>query len=179
MISPKEITNLFPFILGIATFLLFGCSNNYLPLETVKQVDIHKYMGKWYEIARFPNSFQKDCNCTTAEYQLMEDYVKVTNSCYKDSINGTLETAIGKATVVEGSNNAKLRVSFFWPFKGDYWVIDLADDYSCAVIGTPSRKYLWILSRTPAMNPAIYQQILSRITAKGFDINKLIPTKQF
>eukprot|EP00825_Cyclidium_porcatum_P012853 TRINITY_DN16720_c0_g1_i1.p1 TRINITY_DN16720_c0_g1~~TRINITY_DN16720_c0_g1_i1.p1 ORF type:complete len:302 (-),score=14.66 TRINITY_DN16720_c0_g1_i1:450-1355(-) len=137
-----------------------------------------EYMGKWYEIASFPNSFQKGCNCSTAEYELMEDYVKVTNSCNKDSINGKLETAIGKATVVEGTNNAKLKVSFFWPFKGDYWVIELADDYSYAVIGNPSRKYLWILSRTPVMKPEIYQQILKQIEAKGFDIKKLRITKQ-
>lgn len=178
MILAKCTSSVTPVVLGIAVALIFGCSNNYPPLETVKQVDINKYMGKWYEIARFPNSFQKDCNCTTAEYQLMEDYVKVTNSCYKDSVNGELEIAHGKATIVEGSNNAKLKVSFFWPFKGDYWVIDLSDDYSYAVIGNPSRKYLWILSRTPVINPEIYTQILERITAKGFDIRKLQMTKQ-
>jgi apolipoprotein D and lipocalin family protein len=161
-------------ILGISS-----CGSDYPFLKTVANVDIDRYVGKWYEIASFPQSFQKGCNCTTAEYfKTEEDYVRVVNSCRKDSPQGELKTANGKAFIVEGTNNTKLKVQFFWPFKGDYWIIDLADDYSYAVVGHPNREYLWILSRTPKMDKNIYDGILSRVTAQGFDINKLKITDQ-
>lgn len=148
-------------------------------LQTVPYVDLKKYAGKWYEIASFPQRFQKGCNCTTAEYTLTDkDYVIVENRCNKDSINGKQSYIKGKAFVVENSGNAKLKVQFFWPFKGKYWIIDLADDYSYAVVGHPNRKYLWILSRTPVMDEAIYKKIISRINENGFDISKINRTKQ-
>ena len=148
-------------------------------LQTVPYVDLKKYAGKWYEIASFPQRFQKGCNCTTAEYTLTDkDYVIVENRCNKDSINGKQSYIKGKAFVVEKSGNAKLKVQFFWPFKGKYWIIDLADDYSYAVVGHPNRKYLWILSRTPVMDEAIYKKIISRINENGFDISKINRTKQ-
>ena len=157
---------------------LFGCMDSYPPLETATNVNLKQYVGKWYEIASFPNYFQKGCNCTTAEYELVDDYVKVTNTCRKDSVSGKQIQAIGKATAVEGSNNSKLKVSFFWPFKGDYWIIELAPDYSYVVVGDPARKYLWILSRTPKMDENIYQQLLVKIRQKEFDITKLKKTAQ-
>ena len=103
--------------------VLFGCgSSNYAPLDVVEKVDIQKYLGKWYEIALLPNSFEKGCNCTTAEYSIIDsETIRVINKCKKDSTNGEIDQATGKAFVVEGSNNAKLRVQFFWPFRGDYW----------------------------------------------------------
>jgi apolipoprotein D and lipocalin family protein len=148
-------------------------------LQTVPYVDLKKYAGKWYEIASFPQRFQKGCNCTTAEYTLTDKgFVIVENRCNKGSINGKQSYIKGKAFVVENSGNAKLKVQFFWPFKGKYWIIDLANDYSYAVVGHPNRKYLWILSRTPAMDAGVYQQIIARIKEKGFDISKLKVTKQ-
>jgi len=148
-------------------------------LQTVPYVDLKKYAGKWYEIASFPQFFQKGCNCTTAEYTLTDkDYVIVENRCRKDSINGKPSYIKGKAFVVENSGNAKLKVQFFWPFTGKYWIIDLADDYSYAVVGHPNRKYLWILSRTATMDNAIYQQIIGRVKEKGFDISKIEITTQ-
>lgn len=148
-------------------------------LQTVPYVDLKKYAGKWYEIASFPQRFQKDCNCTTAEYTLTEkDYVIVENRCNKGSINGKQSYIKGKAFVVKNSGNAKLMVQFFWPFKGKYWIIDLADDYSYAVVGHPNKKYLWILSRKPIMNQTTYQQIISKIKENGFDISKITITKQ-
>ena len=148
-------------------------------LQTVPQVDLKKYAGKWYEIASIPQRFQKGCTGTTAEYTFTDKgYVIVENRCNKDSINGKQSYIKGKAFVVENSGNAKLKVQFFWPFKGKYWIIDLADDYSYAVVGHPNRKYLWILSRTPTMDDITYQQILSRIKEKGFDISKIKPTEQ-
>jgi apolipoprotein D and lipocalin family protein len=148
-------------------------------LQTVPYVDLNKFAGKWYEIASFPQLFQKGCNCTTAEYTTTDKgFVIIENRCNKGSINGKLSYIKGKAFVVEKSGNAKLQVQFFWPFKGKYWIIDLADDYSYAVVGHPNRKYLWILSRTSTMEDAIYQQIIARIKEKGFDIAKIKITKQ-
>lgn len=148
-------------------------------LQTVPFVDLQKYAGKWYEIASFPQSFQKGCNCTTAEYTLSEKgFVIVENRCNKDSINGKQSYIKGKAFVVENSSNAKLKVQFFWPFRGQYWIIDLADDYSYAVVGHPNRNYLWILSRTAKMEDTTYQQIIARIKENGFDILKIKQTQQ-
>ena len=155
----------------------FGCSSTYPPLETVDNVDVNRYLGKWYEIARLPNSFQKECDCTTAEYSLIDSTtIRVINKCLK---KGKLDEANGKAFVVEGSNNSKLRVQFFWPFRGDYWIIALdKNNYQYALVGTPSRKYLWILSRTPKMDNATFENLLSIAREKGFDTSKLLITKQ-
>jgi len=148
-------------------------------LETVSSVDLNKYTGKWYEIASYPQRFQKGCHCTTAEYTLSEKgYIIVENRCNRDSVTGKQSYIKGKAFVEKGSGNAKLKVQFFWPFKGKYWIIDLAEDYSYVVVSHPNRKYLWILSRTSKMNENLYQQILSRLKENGFDLTKLKTTKQ-
>jgi apolipoprotein D and lipocalin family protein len=165
-------------LLILLTITLFGCSAN-LPLDTVSDVDLKRYAGKWYEIASYPQRFQKGCTCTTAEYTLSnEGYVIVENACNKDSVNGEKSGIKGKAFVVENSGNAKLEVQFFWPFKGKYWIIDLDTDYTYAVVGHPNREYLWILSRTPQLNEKTYNEILERAKAKGFDLSKLQKTLQ-
>ncbi|MBK7428343.1 MAG: lipocalin family protein [Saprospiraceae bacterium] len=147
-------------------------------LQTVPKVDLVKYSGKWFEIASFPQRFQKNCYGTTAEYTLHEKgYVIVENRCNKDSISGKESYIKGKAFAQKGSGNARLKVQFFWPFKGDYWIIDLADDYSFAVVSNPNKKYLWILSRTPVMSEAVYKGIIDRLQAKGFDLSKLQKTQ--
>ncbi len=166
-------------IVTILPMIFFaGCSifspTNYPALETVPMVDVKRYVGKWHEIASLPFSRQEGCSCTTAEYEILEDgLLTVTNTCKKE---GKIEQVTGKAFVVEGTNNAKLKVQFFWPFRGDYWVIDLADDYSYAVVGVPSRKYCWILSRTTTMSDETYSGILERVKSKGFDITKFQKT---
>ncbi len=170
-----------PLLLILSTFL-FTCMTNtngkMQAPETVPSVDLAKYAGKWYEIAAYPQRFQKGCYCTTAEYTLHEKgYVVVENQCNKDSVQGKLSSIKGKAFVQKGSGNAKLKVQFFWPFKGDYWIIDLADDYSYAVVSNPNKKYLWILCRTSTMDPAVYQQIIERLQSKGFDLSKLQKTQ--
>ncbi|MCA0448083.1 MAG: lipocalin family protein [Bacteroidetes bacterium] len=166
----------------VFSFLLFTIMSTQLksqPLETVPNVDLKRYAGKWYEIASFPQFFQKGCHCTTAEYTLTDkDYVIVENRCNKDSVSGKETSIKGKAFVVENSGNAKLKVQFFWPFSGKYWIIDLADDYSYAVVSHPDRDYLWILSRTPKMDGVVYQQILERLKTKGFKLDKLKLTEQ-
>lgn len=148
-------------------------------LETVPYVDLQRYLGKWYEIASFPQSFQKGCTGTTATYSLRDDgLIKVVNECFKNSLNGPKDSAVGTAEVVDEKTNAKLKVWFFWPFKGDYWVIDLGRDYEYAVVGHPDRTYLWILSRTPRMDERTYEEILKRIEAKGYDLAPLRKTLQ-
>lgn len=148
-------------------------------LQTVEYVDLSKYSGKWYEIASYPQRFQKGCQCTTAEYTLSDKgYVIVENRCNKDSVNGKQAYIKGKAFVENNSGNAKLKVQFFWPFKAKYWIIILADDYSYAVVSHPNKKLLWILSRTSKMEDAVYGQITSTLQSKGFDVSKLKKTVQ-
>jgi apolipoprotein D and lipocalin family protein len=149
------------------------------PLRTVPSVDLDRYLGRWYEIASYPAWFQKECTATTADYSLRDDgLIKVVNSCRKASLDGKLKQAKGRAKVVDPTSNAKLKVSFFWPFWGDYWIIDLDPDYQWAVVGVPNRKYLWILSRTPTMDEAVYDGIISRLEAQRYDPARLNRTPQ-
>lgn len=154
--------------------IIFSIPMSSQHLETVPYVDLERYSGKWYEIASFPQRFQRGCHCTTAEYNLSDKgYVIVENRCNKDSITGKESYIKGKAFVVKNTGNAKLKVQFFWPFRGKYWIIDLAEDYSYAVVGHPNRKYLWILSRTPQMDDKLFDEIVKRTEAKGFDVSLL------
>jgi len=167
------------YILIALTVSLLGCSAKDLTLETVKNVDLKRYVGKWYEIASYPQRFQKGCTCTTAEYTATDEgYIIVDNACNKDSVNGEKSGIKGKAFIVENSGNAKLEVQFFWPIRGKYWIIDLDSNYTYAVVGHPNREYLWILSRTPKIDESVYQGILERVKAKGFDLGKLQRTVQ-
>jgi apolipoprotein D and lipocalin family protein len=149
------------------------------PLTTVPRVDLNRYLGQWYEIASYPAWFQKGCTGSTAEYRLMPGgRIRVVNRCFKNSLDGPLKTSKGKAEVVDTATNAKLKVWFFWPFKGDYWIIDLDEDYQWAVVGVPSRKYLWVLSRTPTMDDAVFQGIRERLVKQGYDPDRLNLTPQ-
>jgi apolipoprotein D and lipocalin family protein len=159
--------------------LLTSCASRgpvIAPPEVVPQVDLTRYIGTWYEIASFPQRFQKGCTDSRADYRLRDDgKIEVLNSCFR---NGKMDTAKGKAWVKDKSTNAKLKVSFFWPFRGDYWIIELGKDYEYAVVSAPSRKYLWILSRTPQMEEQRYEEIVGRLKERGFDIAKLNRTPQ-
>ncbi len=149
------------------------------PLGTVAHVDLGRYVGTWYEIAAFPQRFQRGCTATTATYTLRPDGdLDVLNSCRKGALEGEERSARGRARVVDRATNAKLEVSFFRPFWGDYWIIDLADDYSYAVVGHPGRDYLWILGRTPAMDEATYQGIVTRLQSQGYETARLVRTLQ-
>jgi apolipoprotein D and lipocalin family protein len=160
-------------------FIMIHSNSEGQSLKTVPSVDLTKYAGKWYEIASYPQRFQKGCHCTTAEYTLSnKGFVILENKCRKDSVSGKLSSIKGKAFVTKNSGNAKLKVQFFWPIRGKYWIIDLAEDYSFAVVSHPNKIYLWILSRTPEMNPAIFSTIISRLKDKGFDTGKLKATEQ-
>lgn len=152
-----------------------------LPLETVKSVDLDRYLGRWYEIARYPNRFQRDCaGEVTATYSRREDGdIEVDNACLRS--DGSVDRAMGIARVADPSTNAKLEVLFaptiiaFLPFVwGDYWVIDLAPDYSYAVVGEPSREFLWILSRSPSLDESVLRRIRERLPAAGYDPARLV-----
>jgi apolipoprotein D and lipocalin family protein len=148
-------------------------------LQVVQGFDVSRYLGKWYEIASFPQSFQKGCEATTATYSLRDNgTIKVLNECHLGAIDGPLKSATGTAWQTSESEPAKLRVQFFWPFSGKYWVIDLGKEYEYAVVGHPNRKYLWILSRTPVISEEVYQQITTRVEAMGFNLDRLRRTAQ-
>ena len=146
-------------------------------LQTVSKVDLSQYSGTWYEISHLPAHFQEGCECTTATYTLdPKGFVRVINKCRKS--NGKWTSIKGKAFKVKGSWNSKLKVQFFWPFRGNYYIIDLAGDYSYAVVGEPKRHYLWILSRTREMEPEIYQELVNKCGNLGFPVEYLMVTRQ-
>jgi apolipoprotein D and lipocalin family protein len=148
------------------------------PLQTVPQVDLNRYLGTWYEIANYPTFFQsKDCVGTTAQYSLLPDgHIRVRNTCYPQGLNQPASRIEGRAWVADTTSNAKLKVQFFPPFAGDYWVIDLDPGYQWAVVGHPSRNFLWILSRTPMMSPDIYHGITTRLQQQGYDLTRIVRT---
>lgn len=149
------------------------------PLQVVPYVDLNRYVGTWYEIARYPNKFQTGCVGSRATYALRGDgKLSVLNECYEESDKSRLRSAKGRAWVVDTNTNAKLKVSFFWPFSGDYWIIDLGRDYEYAVIGHSERKYLWILSRTQTMDESVYEGILNRLKDQHYDTSKIIRTQK-
>lgn len=172
------------FRLGITLLLLLvllmgGCAPTskeiMKPLVTVAQVDLNRYLGEWYEIARYPNRFQKECPAGKATYTMRPDgRIAVLNECWDADYQQVLRAVRGTARVVEPASNAKLKVTFFWPFSGDYWIIDLDNDYQYAVVGHPERKYLWILGRKKSMDEKLYQEILTRLAAQDYDPTRLI-----
>jgi len=160
--------------------LMFAQQN---PPTTVKYVDLKRYVGLWYEVAKIPNSFQDQCiKNTTAKYTLTEDgEIKVTNSCIDE--DGEVDDASGVVRVVDKKSNAKLEVSFVsflgWrPFWGDYWIIGLDENYQWAIVGTPNRKYGWVLSRTPNLDNTTLDKILGIIKDQGYDPKKFEISKQ-
>jgi len=149
------------------------------PLRTVPFVDLQRYLGTWYEIATIPASFQKNCAGVTATYTLRQDgKIGVLNRCRKYTLDGREKSIKGKAWVVDSNTNARLKVQFFWPFSGDYWIIELDPDYQYAVVGHPGRNYLWILCRRPQMDESLYGSLLEKISAQGYDAKRLVKTLQ-
>ena len=166
-----------PILITALIVSLFACrdGNQYPLLSQVSKVDLNRYLGLWYEIARIDHSFQKDCVASTADYSLRPDgNIKVVNTCRKKSLDGEITSVEGKAWVVNKETNAWLKVQFFWPFRGDYVIIDLDEkEYQYAVVGHPSRDYLWILSRTPQMDDGTYREILIKISKQGYDLGRV------
>ncbi len=162
--------------------LFLGCSGqkNMIDKSVVKELDLSKYLGTWYEIARFDHRFERGLVGVTANYSMLPDgKIKVLNSGYKNSLDGEYEEAIGKAKIPNPEDEpAKLKVSFFWIFYADYYVLELDGNYQWAVIGSSSDKYLWILSRTPQLPSDVYNDLLQRIEQRGYDISALIKVDQ-
>lgn len=159
-----------------AAALLAACSTPPRPpLPTVQAVDLERYYGTWYEIARLPNSFQAMCaSDTQALYRPEGKEVAVVNRCR--TADSTIKQADGIAKIVAGSHGAKLRVSFFRPFYGDYWILALDPDYRWVLVGEPGRKYAWILSRQPKLDEATLEALLNRAAALGFDRQAFLRT---
>ncbi len=171
--------------LALAALALSGCAtvfsrhpvgNRAVP-EPAKSVEIGRYLGRWYELARYEQGFQKDCEGVTADYALRDDgKISVLNRCRKP--DGKVTDAKGKAKIIDTRTNAKLKVSFFGPFYGDYWVLDRAEDYSWAIVGEPSGRYLWILSREAAPGKAQVDALIARAGALGYDTSMIGVTQQ-
>ena len=148
-------------------------------LATVSSVDLDRYTGRWYEIARFPNSFEEDCVAVTATYSKNPDgTIKVLNRCHLHTLTGKESVAEGRARVDDAKSNAKLAVTFFWPFEGDYWILSLADDYSWVLVGEPSGKYLWILARSPKISDELRTNLISQLVSRGYNTKALFWTPQ-
>lgn len=168
---------LFVVVLAITAMVLWYSCRPTRNLPVVP-VDLKKYQGRWYEIASIPLRFSRNCACTFAEYTADEQgFVRVYNQCLNTKTN-SIDSIRGKAFPVKNSGNGKLRVQFFWPFRGDYYIIDLDSNYQRAMVGSPDRNTLWILCRERNMDEATYRSCLDKATALGFDVGRLRRTRQ-
>lgn len=150
--------------------------------ETIKNFDLKKYLGKWYEIARFDYRFEKDLYAVTAEYSLREDgKIKVVNSGHKGSPTGPLSSAKGKAKLGAPDDPQRpgyLKVSFFWFFYSPYYILEIDPDYRYVLVGGKNHKYLWIMSRNPTLPQDITQMLIDKAKQMGFETSKLLFTQQ-
>ena len=158
--------------------LLAACSHAPFDSQPMPRVEAEKYMGKWYEIARLPNRFEKGCDGVTAEYALQKNgTVSVLNTCRKGGPQGPARTASAKAWSVDPSGS-RYEVSFFRPFKAPYWIIELDAQYRWAAVGHPDRKYLWILARKKTLPPEVEKGLLVKLQALGYDTARLERPRQ-
>ena len=164
----------------VLLLLLHGLPSLFAQTVPVAYVNIPQYLGTWYEIASIPQRFSKGCECTKAVYTAKRNPKKigVFNTCNKNSPHGKLKKIRGFAKIKDETSNAKLKVTFFWPFSGDYWIIGLASDYRYSVVSNKSGSTLWILSRTPTMQNQDYQEALMIALSNGINIDKLKTTNQ-
>ena len=168
---------------GLLLFMWASCSNpiamNPTDTTTVDTLDLDRYLGTWYEIARFPHSFEKDLAGVTATYSMRKDgKIRVVIAGYRGSLDGRFSRAVGKAKIPDPGEPGKLKVSFFLFFYGDYFVLELDEEYRWAMIGSSSPRYFWILSRTPQMDPAVYRMLLDNAVKRGYDLDPLIEVEQ-
>ena len=169
---------IFRFFVMFCVLFVCNCTktdSQMIDQTTVKKLDLSRYLGTWYEIARFPHSFEKNLVGVTATYTLKDDgRIEVLNQGYKNVLNGEQSKAVGKAKVPNKLEPGKLKVSFFWIFYADYFVLELDEqNYQYAMIGSSSDKYLWILSRTPQMDPSVYDMLLDKARKRGYNLSKL------
>lgn len=141
--------------------------------QPMPKVDLPRYMGRWYEVARYPQRFERGCHGVTADYALRPDgRVSVVNTCRKGSLSGPVKTARAVGWSVEPANS-RFRVRFFWPFTAPYWVVALDPEYRWAMVGHPGRKAFWLLSRTPRLPPALEAELLGKMRELGYDPARL------
>lgn len=152
-----------------ATLSSMPVGNRNVP-QPARAVDIDRYLGRWYELYRYDAPFQKNCEAVSADYSRNEDgSIRVLNSCRKGAADGPIKTATGRAKIVDAASGAKLKVSFFGPFYGDYWVLDHDDDYQWAIVGEPSGRYLWVLSREADPSDNRKAMLRRRVEQLGYD----------
>lgn len=157
---------------------LFNIQASGTDKTTVQQFDIDRYLGTWYEIARYDHPFEKNLIGVKAQYEWAKrGKITVINSGYNSSLNNKYQEAIGKAKIPNMNTPAKLKVSFFLFFYADYYVFELDEDYNWAIVGGKSDKYLWILSRTPTITAELYNSLLHKIKIRGYDTSSLIQVR--
>lgn len=171
-------------LLNLVFFVLsmVNCSGQKKVVDksVVKSLDLNRYLGTWYEIARYDHRFERGLVGVTANYSMRDDgKIRVINSGYKQTLDGELSRAEGKAKIPDPVNEpGKFKVSFFWIFYADYFVLELDENYQWAIIGSSTDKYLWILSRSPQMNGDLYRELLNKIEERGYDVSTLIKVQQ-
>lgn len=174
-------------ILAAAVAVLAGCAalagapkgNAKVP-EPAKEVELDRYLGRWFELARYENRFERGCEGVTADYSLRADgLIEVRNTCRQGAPDGPARESLGRAKRVPDSRGAKLKVSFWGPFYvGNYWVLDHADDYTWSIVGEPSGRFLWILTREARPSAQLRRMLFERAAALGYDTSRLRPTAQ-
>ncbi len=171
----------------VSSIMIFGIScsgtknqETMIDKTVVGELDLQKYLGTWYELARYNHRFERGLVGVTANYSIREDgKIKVLNTGYKKMLDGKFSEATGKAFVPDPElEPAKLKVSFFWNFYGDYFVLELDENYQWAIIGSSSDNYLWILSRTPQLEPELYNELIEKVKLRGYDVSELIKVEQ-
>ena len=159
----------------LLSFLGLSCSTSQIAMQPQESFDIKRYMGKWYEIARLPNTFEEGLEENTAFYDLREDgKVTVINQGRVVADKSRYKEVKGRAWVPDQNEPSKLKVSFFWPFAGDYWVLSVDKDYTIALVGDPSRKYLWILAREKAPDPKVVSELKAYASSLGYAVEYMV-----
>jgi len=183
MLNPgrKQQFHLQIYYLMLFLFILLNssCVMQNVGLPVVSKVDLERYSGTWYEIARLPNRFEEGLKCVTATYELLENgKIRVINRGHQVDNPSEIEEVKGKAKIPNASEPGKLKVTFFWPFYGKYWILDLDESYQYVLVGSPSRKYLWILSREKTLAEEIMNTLKEKADDLGFHTQHLYYTPQ-
>jgi lipocalin len=166
-------------LLPVLAIMIFSSAHSQKLPSVVSTVDLRRYEGLWYEIARLPNYFERKLKCTSATYTLRKDSkITVLNKGYFLTDPKKLSSVQGVAWIPDKNSPAKLKVQFFWPFSGDYWIMDLDKEYRYVLVGDPRYKYLWILSRTKKMDESIYNMLLGKAVEIGYDVKSIIRVEQ-
>jgi lipocalin len=159
--------------------MIFNSTNAQKKPEVVSSVDLNRYKGLWHEIARLPNYFERKLKCTSATYSIRDDgKIAVVNKGNYITDPQKTNSAKGVAWIPDKNSPAKLKVQFFWPFSGDYWIMHLDKDYRYVLVGEPSFKYLWILAREKKMDEPTYQMLLKKAVDNGYDVKTIIRVEQ-